>query len=49
MFMKNSIKFLLFLLLLILPLNTFAISKDYKDVVYDVTGYDIKEDKVTLY
>jgi len=47
--MKNSIKFLLFILLLFLPLNTFAISNDYKDVVYDVTGYDIDDDKVTLY
>lgn len=42
--------FLVFLSFLVfIPINTFAISTDYKDVVYDITGYEKSEDKVVLY
>ena len=46
--MKNKLKFLLLLLVLI-PFNIFAISKDYKDVVYNITKEKVDKDKINLY
>ena len=46
--MKNKLKLLLLLLVLI-PFNIFAISKDYKDVVYNITKEKVDKDKINLY
>ena len=46
--MKNKLKLLLLLLVLI-PFNIFAISKDYKDVVYNITNEKVDKDKINLY
>lgn len=46
--MKNQLKFLLLLLVLI-PFNIFAISKDYKDVVYNITKEKVDKGKINLY
>lgn len=40
---------ILITLLLIIPINTFALSKDYTDVVASITGEKIEEDKINLY
>ncbi len=46
--MKNKLKLLLLLLVLI-PFNIFAISKDYKDVVYNITKEKVDKEKINLY
>ena len=47
--MKNSLKILILLFILILPFNTYAISNEYEDVVHDITGHIPSEDKITFY
>ncbi|NMA51169.1 MAG: hypothetical protein GX951_04930 [Mollicutes bacterium] len=46
--MKKWIKFF-FILLLIIPLSVFALSKEYKDYVYDIVGIIPEENKINIY
>ncbi len=46
--MKRYIKYLL-LLLLIIPLNIFALSKTYEDKVFDIVGVIPEDDKINIY
>lgn len=46
-FKKIGIVFLF--LLLLMPLNVMAISKDYEDLVYGVVGEEIEENKINIY
>ena len=47
--MKKRLLILLFTFLLILPLNLNAVSVKYKDVVSEITGSTVEEEKVNLY
>ena len=48
--MKKLLKiFSVLLLFIIFPLSISAISKDYKDIVYDITGTETKNDKINFY
>ena len=42
-------KLITLLILLLIPLNVFAISKDYKDVVYDKVNVEKEDKKINLY
>ena len=42
-------KILLFLILLLIPFTCFALSKDYKDVVSDITNTKVEKKKINLY
>lgn len=48
----NKIKkiiFLILLLLMVIPFNVNAISKDYIDKVYDIVGEKVKENEINIY
>lgn len=47
--MKNKIFLILITLLLLLPLNTKALSKKYKDVVSEITKAEVENGKINLY
>ena len=47
--MKKKLLYLLIILILLLPLNIYAISDKYKDKVSPITGTKIDEDKISLY
>lgn len=42
-------KILIFILLLIIPFNALALSKDYKDLVHDITESQVEKGKINLY
>ena len=46
---KKIILFIILFLVVLLPINTYALSKDYKDVVSDVTKTKVDEEKINLY
>ena len=46
--MKKILRYILLLIALI-PLNIFAISKEYTDVAYKITNSKIEEGKINLY
>lgn len=47
--MKRKVILVLTLLLLIIPINIFAISKDYKDVASEITNSKVEKKKINLY
>ncbi len=47
--MKKILIYLLLLVLIILPINSLALSSDYKDIVSKYTNVEIEENKVNLY
>lgn len=47
--MKKKILYILTLLILIIPLNTYAISDKYKDKVAPITNTEVEENKINLY
>lgn len=47
--MKNIRKILLLLLLILIPFNTFALSDDYTDKVYEIVGKEKTDEKVNIY
>ena len=47
--MKRFIKTLFLIVLLVFPLNVFAVSKEYNDLVYKVVGEEVEKDKVNIY
>lgn len=47
--MKNKLILILLTLLLLMPLNTKALSKKYKDVVFEITNAEVTEDKINIY
>lgn len=47
--MKNIKKILLLLLLILIPFNSFALSKDYTDKIYEIVGKEKSEEKVNIY
>ncbi|MBE6157984.1 MAG: thioredoxin family protein [Firmicutes bacterium] len=47
--MKKKLLVLLVLLSFLLPINTLALSKDYKDEVYDIVDKKVESGKVNLY
>ena len=47
--MKNKILLILFTLLLLVPINTKALSKNYKDVVSEITNDELIEGKMNIY
>ncbi|MBQ2640255.1 MAG: hypothetical protein IJF92_05820 [Bacilli bacterium] len=47
--MKKKLLLVLSLLLLLIPINSLALSKDYKDVVSSITNENIEKDKVNIY
>jgi len=47
--MKNKVLLILFILLLILPINAKALSKNYKDVVSKITKDKVIEGKMNIY
>ena len=47
--MKKLVKIFLLLFIILIPFNTFALSKDYKDIVYKVVDKKVEEGKINLY
>ena len=45
----KKIIIILLSLFLVIPINTFALSKDYKDITASITGDKIEKDKINLY
>ena len=45
----RKIKYLLLLLLCIIPISINALSNDYKDNLHDIVNVDVEEDKINLY
>ncbi len=46
--MKKLFYLLLFILFLV-PINSFALNKEYKDILYDLTGEEVIENKINIY
>ena len=46
--MKKLFYLLLFILFLA-PINSFALNKEYKDILYDLTGEEVIENKINIY
>ena len=47
--MKKKLLFIFCLLLLLIPINSFALSKNYKDVVSSITNEKVEKNKVNIY
>lgn len=47
--MKKILRYILLLLIALIPLNIYAISKEYTDVAYKITNSKIDEEKINLY
>lgn len=47
--MKRIISIIVFLALVLIPINTSAITNDYEDVVYKITNEKIEENKINVY
>ena len=47
--MRNKILFILIAFILLFPISIFAISKDYKDIVSDITNTKVENKKINLY
>ena len=45
----KKLYYVLFLILCLIPLNIFAISDDYKDVVHNIVDKKVEEDKINIY
>lgn len=41
--------YLLLLILILVPINSFALSKDYKDVLHELTKEEVVENKINIY
>ena len=45
----RNVLFLIFSFLFLIPSDTFALSSNYQDKIYNVVGEEVEEDKVNIY